>query len=78
MKKRRRAYKKYDWRQHCMKLLSDQLNKAINEQVAKSLDMCILYGVQAVAYRTTETTLKAGLWKVTVPINEPYLIKKSP
>ena len=61
-----------------MKLLSDQLNKAINEQVLKSIDMCILYGVQAVAYRTIETTLKAGLWKVTVPINEPYLIKKSP
>ena len=45
MKKRRRAYKKYDWREHCMKLLSIQLNNAINEQIAKSLDMCILYGV---------------------------------
>ena len=58
-----------------MKLLSDQLNKAINEQVLKSIDMCILYGVTAVGYRETETTLKAGLWKVTVPINEPYLKK---
>ena len=75
MKKRRRAYKKYDWREHCMQLLSDQLNKAINEQVLKSIDMCILYGVTAVGYRKTETTLKAGLWKITVPINEPYLKK---
>ena len=49
MNKRRRAYKKYDWREHCMQLLSIQLEKAVNEQIAKSLDMCILYGVQAVA-----------------------------
>lgn len=72
MNKRRRAYKKYDWQKHCMYLLSKQLTTAEFMQIAKAIDIAILYGEDAIGWKESKLELSAGLWRITVPIREPY------
>ena len=73
MKKRRRAYKKYDWKHHSMHLINGQLWMALNRSCGKYIDLVVLYGVDRVESRKETVTLKAGLWKFDVEINVPYL-----
>lgn len=73
MKKRRRAYKKYDWRQHTMRLISKQLLTAVIKSRTKYIDLVVLYGMNRVEFREETVTLKAGLWEIDVEINVPYL-----
>jgi hypothetical protein len=73
MNKRRRAYKKYNWRLHSMHLIDEQLRTALNKSCGKYIDLAILYGMNRVEYREETVTLKAGLWKFDVEIIVPYL-----
>ena len=73
MKKRRRAYKKYDWRHHSMHLINEQLRMAVVKSQAKYIELAILYGVGKIELRNEPVTLKAGLWKFEIDINVPYL-----
>lgn len=73
MKKRRRAYKKYDWRQHTMHLINKQLLTAVIKSRTKYIDLVVLYGMNRVEFREETVTLKAGLWEIDVEINAPYL-----
>lgn len=73
MKKRRRAYKKYDWRQHTMDLINKQLLAAVIKSRTKYIELAILYGVGKIEIRNEPVTLKAGLWKFDIDINVPYL-----
>lgn len=73
MKKRRRAYKKYDWRQHTMHLISKQLLTAVIKSRTKYIELVFLYGMNRVESRKETVTLKAGLWEFDVEIKVPYL-----
>lgn len=73
MNKRRRAYKKYNWRLHSMYLIDEQLRTALNKSYGKYIDLVILYGMNRVKFRKETVTLKAGLWKFDVEINVQYL-----
>lgn len=73
MKKRRRAYKKYNWRLHTMCLIDEQLRIAVETSYKKYIDLAILYGVGKIEHRKEKVTLKAGLWKFEIDINVPYL-----
>lgn len=73
MKKRRRAYKKYDWRQHTMHLINKQLLTAVIKSRTKYIELAILYGVGKIEIRNEPVTLKAGLWELDIEISVPYL-----
>lgn len=73
MKKRRRAYKKYDWRQHTMHLINKQLLTAVIKSRTKYIELAILYGADKIEIRNEPVTLKAGLWKFEIDITVPYL-----
>lgn len=73
MKKRRRAYKKYDWRQHTIHLINKQLLTAVIKSRTKYIDLVILYGMKRVESRKETVTLKAGPLKFDVEIKVPYL-----
>lgn len=72
MNKRRRAYKKYDWQKHCMHLLAKQFTTARFMRIADAIDIAILYGEDALGWKESKLELSAGLWRITVPIQEPY------
>lgn len=72
MNKRRRAYKKYDWQGHCMKLLSNQLEIASFRRMVKAMDIAIMYGEDALGWKESELVIKAGMWSIAVPVQEPY------
>lgn len=72
MNKRRRAYKKYDWQKHCMHLLARQLTTAQFMRIAKAMDIAIMYGEDALGWKESELVIKAGLWSIKVPVQEPY------
>lgn len=72
MNKRRRAYKKYDWHNHCMQLISDQLKRSIIKRNADAIDIAILYGRNALGWKKTDMVLTAGLYRITVTVPTPY------
>ena len=74
MKKRRRAYKKYDWRRHTFELLTAQLFEMNMEHLSKAIDLAVLYGEKAVHFDVEEVTLEAGKMKITVPVRIPYAL----
>ena len=76
MKKRRRAYKKYDWQQHSLDLIGKMLEDKIKEYTSVALQITLLYGRNALAYKMEHMeTFKAGLWKFSFPLPKPYCTK---
>ena len=49
MKKRRRAYKAYDWRTHQWQLILNKTVSEISRRLAQSMDMAILFGKDKVS-----------------------------
>lgn len=47
MKKRRRAYKRYDWRSHRAWLLQIRYDLCMKEAFLKAMDIALLYGKDA-------------------------------
>lgn len=73
MKKRRRAYKKFDWRAHSILLLNKGLSDVFKKLAYEAIELTVLFGESAVAFKPAEVTIKAGLWTVTFPVSKPYL-----
>lgn len=72
MKKRRRAYKAYAWRKHCLDLMTAQLDQLAAKKIGKAIDIAILYGDKAVGWKESESVIKAGPYEYTVTLSEPY------
>lgn len=72
MNKRRRAYKKYDWHNHCMQLMSDQLKEFVVKANSCAIEIAILYGKDAIGWKSEELVLQAGLWRIVAPVAVPY------
>lgn len=48
MRKRRRAYKKYDWKAHQWAIIKHEWGMAVSRRMAKAIDEAILYGKRSV------------------------------
>ena len=67
MNKRRRAYKRYDWKAHQWAIIKHEVVMAISRKMAKAIDNAILYGsekqrdpVMPVRISVPDYLLKAG------------------
>ena len=77
MKKRRRAYKKYNWQSHSLDLIGKAMDRKIKEFLSVALQITLIYGRDRLAYdMDNEETFTAGLWAFTVPLPKPYLRKE--
>ncbi|MBR3346297.1 MAG: hypothetical protein IKG37_04395 [Solobacterium sp.] len=74
MKKRRRAYKKYNWQGHSLDLIGKMLDHKIKEFFSDAMLIAMIFGNDCLAYDLdNEETFKAGLWTFTVPLPKPYV-----
>lgn len=71
--KRRRAYKKYNWRQHSVWLIGRQHREIFDESRSKYIELALLYGVDKIEVKCELVPLKAGMWTIVVPVAVPYL-----
>ena len=72
-RKRRRAYKRYDWQRHSLELLNVQLRNIMMKSAVNAIDLAILYGADRVMFEESIVTIKAGLWKIQIPVRRAFL-----
>lgn len=72
MIKRRRAYKRYDWKAHQWAIIKHEVMMAISRKMAKAIDEAFLYGKRSDEPNRVRLAVPSSV-QIAVP---DYLLKK--